>query len=178
VVTAPQSGYLSELNVELGESKPIGARLGQIDIPGQFKVLASLDEYYLPLINVGMTVTVQFNPLASKTLISKIDSRVNNGQFMVEIDLPTTKNADSQSLKRGQSVALEFSLSGIRENALLLSKGAFVVGSTQHSAERRQIKLGKKNHQYFQVLSGINAGDQVITSSYNAFDKADRVIFD
>ena len=47
VVTAPQAGYLSELNVELGESKAIGTRLGQIDIPGQFKVLASVDEYYL-----------------------------------------------------------------------------------------------------------------------------------
>lgn len=186
VVTAPVSGYLSEFNVELGESKPVGSRLGQIDIPEEFKIQASLDEYYLPLTSNGMTVNVEFNGITSPAQISKIDSRVNEGQFSVDVEFSTESDELSKQLKRGQSVELEILLSKVNEPSLLLPRGAFVTAtggywvfvldSEENRAQRRPITLGQKNKQYFQVISGLNAGDKVITSSYSLFDKADTVI--
>ncbi len=72
LVKAPLTGYLSDFSVELGESKVEGARLGQIDIPGQFKVIVSLDEYYLNKVTVGMMVNVESNGETQSLTINKV----------------------------------------------------------------------------------------------------------
>ena len=113
--------------------------------------------------------------------ISKIDSRVNQSQFQVEVDLPLA----SSGIKRGQSIDVELMLGGNKDNALLLKRGAFFTNSGGNlvyvltgdgsKAVRRTISLGKKNQHYFEVLSGLSLGDQVVISSYGNFDKAQQL---
>jgi HlyD family secretion protein len=178
LVRAPVSGYLSELNVEVGESKERGARLGQIDLPDEFKLVIQLDEFYLNQVSRDMPVRVQLNNQVIDAQISKVDSRVTQSQFQVEVSLP----ADLRDIRRGQSLDAELVLGGDKTNALLLKRGAFfassggnwvyVVDADGGQAERRDIRLGKRNQQYFEVLEGLSAGEQVITSAYANFDKA------
>ncbi len=190
-IRAPISGYLSELSVNLGESKPVGSRLGQIDIPGQYKIIASLDEYYLNLVAPGMPVKIDLNGQFVEATLSKIDSRVNTAQFTIEVDIPEvfTKEesiANNQMIKRGQSLNLEITLSAGSQNSLFINRGAFLSNTGGHwvfildqdlkTAQRRSIKLGKKNRQYFEVLEGLSPGDQIITSSYSHFDQSDMLI--
>lgn len=181
LLKAPVSGYLSELNVELGESKSRGTRLGQIDIPKRFKLIAHLDEYYLNQISRGMRGQIKFNGKEISLTIAKIDSRVKQSQFRVELSLPN----ELENIKTGQSLELDLMLSQGVDNSLLLKRGsfinstggnwAFVLNEDNTSAERRLIKLGKKNQNYYQVLEGIKVGERVITSNYSAFDKADYI---
>ena len=181
LVRSPVSGYLSELTVELGESKQQGARLGQVDIPKQFKLVANIDEFYLNQITLNMAAQIQLNGEVVEIKVTKIDSRVKQAQFTIELNLP----AHLKHLKRGQSLDLDLLLSNGAQNALLLKRGAFVsntggnwafvVSVDETMAERRLIKLGKKNQHYYQVLDGLKAGEKVITSNYSAFDKADLI---
>ena len=181
LVTAPVSGYLSELDVEIGESKDRGARLGQIDIPNEYKLVARLDEFYLGQVTLGMAVHVLIGNEVVVAAVSKVDSRVTQSQFQIEVDLPS----NIEAIKRGQSLDAELMLGGNKDNALLIRRGAFftssggnwvfVLNSGRSMAERRQIQLGKKNKDYFEVLSGLQAGEQVITSSYGNFDNAHRL---
>lgn len=181
LVRAPVAGYLSELNVELGESKKHGARLGQVDIPNQFKLIANLDEYYLRQIMLGMQAQINFNGESIDLTITKIDSRVKQSQFSVELNLPNAL----ENIKPGQSLELELILSQGVDNSLLLKRGAFINNTGGHwafvinedgtSAARRLIKLGKKNQNYYQVLDGLQIGERVITSNYSAFDQADSI---
>jgi len=181
LVRAPVSGYLSELNVELGESKSRGVRLGQVDIPHQFKLIANLDEYYLNQISLGMSAQINFNGEQVNLTIAKVDSRVKQSQFRVEFNLPN----QLEHIKAGQSLSVDLMLSKGLDNSLLLKRGAFikntggnwafVLNEDGTSASRRLIKLGKKNQNYYQVLDGLSDGDTVITSNYNAFDKADII---
>jgi len=181
LIKAPVSGYLSELNVEIGESKSRGARLGQIDIPNEYKLVIRLDEFYLNQVTRGMTVAVELKRGNVNALVSKIDSRVSQSQFQIEVDLPK----GTQGIKRGQSIDTELMLGGDNNNALLLKRGAFFNSSGGHwvyvlvpdsnKAIRRDITLGKKNQSYFEVLSGLTLGDQVITSSYGHFDQAQQL---
>jgi len=181
LVRAPVAGYLSELNVELGESKARGARLGQVDIPKRFKLIANLDEYYLNHVAVGMIAKVAVNGDVMEVKVVKIDSRVRQSQFTIELNLPNTL----ENIKSGQSLELDLVLSQGVDNSLLLKRGsfvnntggnwAFVVNKEGTKAQRRVITLGKKNKKYYQVLSGLKAGDVVITSNYSAFDKADSI---
>ncbi len=181
LIKAPVSGYLSELNAELGASKSRGARLGQVDIPKRFKLLANIDEYYLNQVTIGMLAQITFNGELINLHLTKIDSRVKQSQFRIELSLPN----ELANIKTGQSLELDLMLSQGMENSLLLKRGsfinntggnwAFVLNNNNTNAERRFIKLGKKNQDYYQVLSGLSAGESVITSNYSAFDKADNI---
>ena len=183
LIKAPVSGYLSELDVEIGESKNSGARLGQIDIPNEYKLVVRLDEFYLNQVQRDMTVMIELESGTVNAKVSKIDSRVQQSQFQIEVDLPS----NTKSIKRGQSIDIELMLGGDKNNALLLKRGAFFTNSGGNwvyvieqggdKAVRRDIRLGKKNQNYFEVLEGLNAGDQVITSSYSNFDKAQQLQF-
>ena len=183
LIKAPASGYLSELDVEMGESKGRGARLGQIDIPNEYKLIVRLDEFYLNQVQKAMDVNVQLDGGSVMAQVSKIDSRVAQSQFQVEVALPSGQT----KIKRGQSIDVELMLGGNKDNALLLKRGAFftssggnwvyVLSSDGQKAERREIRLGKKNQNYFEVLEGLSAGEQVISSGYSNFDKAQTLKF-
>ncbi|MEQ2351992.1 efflux RND transporter periplasmic adaptor subunit [Pseudoalteromonas piscicida] len=183
LIKAPVSGYLSELDVEIGESKSKGARLGQIDIPNEYKLVVRLDEFYLNQVQPDMAVNVMLDSGLVSAKVSKIDSRVTQSQFQVEVALPSGQS----DIKRGQSIDVELMLGGNKENALLLKRGAFftssggnwvyVLASDGKTAERRDIRLGKKNQDYYEVLDGLSQGEQVITSSYSNFDKAQQLNF-
>ncbi|AZZ99442.1 efflux RND transporter periplasmic adaptor subunit [Pseudoalteromonas sp. R3] len=176
LIKAPVSGYLSELDVEMGESKERGARLGQIDIPNEYKLTVRLDEFYLNQVHTGMAVQVSLGTEQLSAAVSKIDSRVTNAQFQVEVALP----AGLKDIKRGQNLDVALMLGDSKNNALLINRGAFYTSSggnwvyvvSGDTAVRKDIVLGKKNRDYFEVLEGLAAGDQVITSGYGHFDKA------
>jgi len=181
LIKAPVSGYLSELNVELGESKNRGARLGQIDIPKQFKLMVNVDEYYLNQITLAMNANLLINGETHEIKVTKIDSRVKQAQFKIELNLP----AKIENIKRGQSLELDLILSEGTKDSLLVKRGAFVsntggnwifvLNDDGSTAQRRVIKLGKKNKNYFQILEGLTAGERVITSNYSAFNQADII---
>ncbi|NQZ21602.1 MAG: HlyD family efflux transporter periplasmic adaptor subunit [Colwellia sp.] len=181
LIKAPVSGYLSELNAELGESKSQGARLGQIDIPKQFKLMVNVDEYYLNQISLAMKAQLFVNDETVDIKVTKIDSRVRQAQFRIELALPPS----IEHIKRGQSLELDLMLSKGMKNSLLVKRGAFVnntggnwafvLNDNGTTAERRLIKLGKKNKNYFQIIEGLTAGERVITSNYNAFNRADII---
>jgi len=178
---APVTGYLSELNVEIGESKERGARLGQIDLPNEYKLVILLDEFYLNQVHRDLAVVVALESGNIMAKVSKIDSRVNQSQFQIEVDLPT----GTSNIKRGQNIDIELMLGGNKDHALLLKRGAFfsnsggnwayVLTAEGNKAIRRTISLGKKNQEYFEILSGLSLGEKVITSSYGNFDKAQQL---
>ncbi|WP_046006627.1 efflux RND transporter periplasmic adaptor subunit [Pseudoalteromonas rubra] len=182
LVRAPADGYVSELAAEIGESKARGDRLGQIDIPDMYKLVAEVDEYYLNQVTVDMQAIALFDGQPVALTVTKIDSRVKDAKFQVELDLPT----ELTQLKRGQSVDLELHLGDAQASTLMLRRGAFfsasggnwvfVLDKESNKAIRKSIRLGKKNNDYFEVLSGLNAGDVVITSSYSAFNNADTLM--
>jgi len=181
LIKAPVSGYLSELNAELGESKSQGVRLGQIDIPKQFKLMVNVDEYYLNQISLAMNAQLFVNDEIVDIQVTKIDSRVRQAQFRIEFTLP----ASIEHIKRGQSLELDLILSKGMKDSLLVKRGAFVnntggnwafvLNENGTIAERRLIKLGKKNNNYFQIIEGLSAGERVITSNYSAFNRADII---
>lgn len=181
LVRAPVSGYLSELSAEVGESKERGARFGQIDLPGEFKLVLQLDEFYLNQISRDLMVRLQHQGQSLQVPISKVDSRVTNALFQVEVALP----ASLKEIRRGQSLDAEIVLGSDKTNAMLLPRGAFfassggnwvyVLNADGSTASRRNIRLGKRNQQFFEVLDGLVPGERVIISGYQGFDQADTL---
>lgn len=180
LVRAPVSGYLSEFNVETGESRAPGSRLGQIDIPDAYKLVANVDEFYLSRVSLGMQANAQLNQQNVVLSISRIDSRVVNNQFQLEFTLPA-----NSKVKRGQSVNLNLLFEAAQHNALVLPRGAYLAdGASQfvyvldnHSAIARKqaVTLGRQSANQIEIVSGLNAGDTVIISGYRDFAQADTI---
>ncbi|MBU1311198.1 MAG: efflux RND transporter periplasmic adaptor subunit [Gammaproteobacteria bacterium] len=180
LVKAPVSGYLSEFNVEAGESRAPGSRMGQIDIPGQYKLVASVDEFYISRVATGMQATAQLNQQPLDLVVSRIDSRVVNNQFQLEFSLPGGHN-----VTRGQSVNLTLQLEAQQRTALVLPRGAYladsagqyvyVLDSDSAVARKQAVTLGKQSANQIEIVSGLNAGDQVIISGYRDFAQADTI---
>ena len=180
-IRAPVDGKLSGLDVEVGQSIQRGGRLGQIDDPSSFKLRAEIDEFYLGRVDIGQTATFERDSRAFETTVAKIYPQVNNGQF--EVDLFFTADEPS-GIRRGQSIQGQLTL-GDATTALLIPNGSFfqdtggnwmfVVNSEGTEAIRRSVRLGRRNSRHIEVLDGLDAGEEVITSPYSSFREMDRL---
>ncbi|WP_371372856.1 efflux RND transporter periplasmic adaptor subunit [Thalassotalea aquiviva] len=172
---APVAGKLSGFNIEVGQSIQRGERIGQIDDPDNFKLEASIDEFYLERIDLGQTATINKNGDDFELAVSKIYPNVKNGQF--QVDLTFVQNQPT-GIRRGQSLQTKLTL-GDPSEVPLIPNGAFfqdtggnwlfVVSADGETAVRRNVRLGRRNNRFIEVLEGLDEGEQVITSPYSSF---------
>jgi HlyD family secretion protein len=177
-VRAPVSGLLSRVDVEIGSSITAGQNIGQIDDLNGFKMRVEVDEHYISRIFPGLEGSFEFNGVNVKLVVSKVFPEVRNGRF--DVDMIFEKIPDG--IRRGQSVPVRLQL-GKPSDATLLATGGFfsdtggnwvyVLSSDGAKATKRNISLGRKNPQFYEILSGLEPGEQVITSSYENFGDKD-----
>ncbi len=179
-VKAPVSGLLSSFNPILGESYNQGQPIGKMDVLDGYKLVANVDEYYISKLREGISGTVSVNAENYKIKLSKVFSEIVNGQFKLELIF---EKETVSSVKRGMSLKTKMFLSG-KSEALLLPKGLFYqstsgswifVLDSDNKAVKRNIKIGRENPFYYEVLEGLKEGDRVITSSYDDYKTVEEV---
>ncbi|HYC87305.1 MAG TPA: HlyD family efflux transporter periplasmic adaptor subunit [Chryseosolibacter sp.] len=175
VIRAPINGQLSRPQLDEGQAVNAGQRLGWVDIVGSYKVRVPIDELYFPRIAPGLRATTTFN---NKDYVLKITYKyptVTNGRFDVDMNF---EGEVPEGIVRGQSLRLRIELSQSSEELLLPVGGfykdtggnwVFALEDGGTKAVRRDVKLGRKNPEHFEVLEGLKPGDRVITSSYENF---------
>jgi HlyD family secretion protein len=182
VVKAPFDGQLSGLTSELGELINQGENIAQIDDLRNFKIRARIDEFYISRIFIDQEGSFDFAGKTYRLRIRKIYPQVTNGAF--EADLVFTDEAPS-AIKRGQTVSIKLELSA-EEQATLLARGSFyqktggnwvyVLSPGSNVARKRDIKVGRQNPNFYEVLEGLQTGDVVVVSSYDNFGDKDELI--
>jgi HlyD family secretion protein len=182
-IRAPMDGQLSRPQLDAGQNVNIGQRLGQIDIVGSYKVRVPIDELYLPRIVQGLKATTTIANKDYVLSIAYIYPTIQNGRFDVDMQF---EGETPQGIRRGQSLRLRIELSQSSEE-LLLPVGGFYkdtggnwvfVMENGNRAVKRDVKLGRKNPENFEVLEGLKPGDQVITSSYENFGNNEVLLLD
>jgi HlyD family secretion protein len=184
IVKAPIDGQLSSFNVELGESKSQGERLGQVDNLQSFKIQAKIDEFYLNNVYVGQLGVTYIKDELIKVSVGKIYSQVDSGKFKVELKFQQALNT---KMRRGQNLTVELGLSD-EVDVLQLPLGgfvqdtggqwAFVITDDGAKAERRAITLGRENGTSVEVLKGLSVGESVIISPYRDLANVSIINFD
>ncbi|MCX6214314.1 efflux RND transporter periplasmic adaptor subunit [Spirosoma sp.] len=175
VVKAPVSGQLSSIDVEVGSNINRGQNIGQIDDLNGFKMRVGVDEHYISRVFAGLKGSFEFNGKMHELTINRVYPEVKSGRF--EVDMIFPKGAP-EGIKRGQSSPIQLEL-GKAAKATLIPVGGFfsdtggnwvyVVDKSGKRAVKRQITLGRKNPEFYEVLDGLQPGEQVITSSYENF---------
>ncbi|MGE0771782.1 MAG: efflux RND transporter periplasmic adaptor subunit [Cyclobacteriaceae bacterium] len=183
-IKAPINGQLSTPHWEIGQAVNQGQRLGQVDIIGEYKVRVPIDELYYPRISTGLHATTTYANKDYGLVITYIYPTITNGRFEVDMEFDGEAPTD---IRRGQSLRLRIELGQSSEELLLPVGGfykdtggnwVFVVEEGGNRAVRRNIKLGRKNTENFEVLEGLQPGDRVITSSYENFGNNEVLILD
>ncbi|MBC9910714.1 efflux RND transporter periplasmic adaptor subunit [Chitinophaga varians] len=183
IVRAPVSGQLSSIDVEVGSSITAGQNIGQIDDLNGFKLRADIDEHYVSQVFAGLKATFEFDGKSYDMVVTKVYPEVKSGRFQADMNF---EKQTPEGIRRGQSTPIRLVL-GKSQEAMLLPLGGFfsdtggnwvyVVDRSGKKAVKRNISLGRKNPLYFEVLEGLQPGDQVITSSYENFGNKDVLAF-
>ncbi len=181
-VRAPADGQLGFLDAEIGQNIGQGQRIGQINVLTDFKIEAAIDEHYIDRVRRDLTAVLERNDSIYPLRVRKVYPEVRNGRF--QVDLVFTENKPA-TIRTGQTYNIRLQL-GASNDALLLPKGGFfqstggqwvfVVNSNGSEALRRNIRIGKQNSRYYEVLDGLQPGEQVITSNYDSFGEAERIV--
>ena len=177
---APISGQLTMLDAETGAAKSAGARIGQIDSADGYKVRAAGSEYYFARVMAGQKATVEIDGRTYGLHVSKVYPGVKNQEFAVDLAF----DAQPPAVHRGQSLQLKLEIGASRPSVTVRNgawyddaggQWAFALSPGAGSAERRPVRLGRRNPDNIEVLSGVTPGERIITSSYEPYLTVDRI---
>jgi HlyD family secretion protein len=179
---APVAGLLTGMDLKIGENRNRGTRLGEITPDTGFNLLATVDEYYLGRVREGQFAQIEREGRQWPVRVTRVYPQVKDGGF--KVDLAFVSEAPA-GLLRGQSLQGRLSL-GEDQQGLVLPSGAFLEASGGNwifviaddgAAQRRPIKLGRRNVEQVEVLSGLMPGERVIISDYTGLERIDRIEF-
>ncbi len=181
-VRAPADGQLGFLDAEIGQNIDQGQRIGQLNVLTDYKIEAEIDEHYIDRVKRDLTASFERNGTDFPLRVRKVYPEVRNGRFRVDLVFTDSK---PETIRAGQSYNIRLQL-GESSDALLLPKGSFfqstggqwifVVVPGSDEALKRNIRVGKQNSRYYEVLEGLQAGEEVITSNYDSFGEAERIV--
>ena len=183
-VKAPIDGELGMLNAVLGQTLSQGNAIGQINDLSAYKVTAMVDEHYIDRIVTGLTASFMRQENNYDMLLRKVYPEVRDGKFRVDL---TFSGELPDNIRTGQTYNLNLKL-GQPVKTVYIPRGAFfqktggrwiyVVDETGKKAHRREIRIGRQNPQYYEVLEGLSKGEKVITSSYDNFGDNEVLILE
>ena len=183
IVKAPIDGELGLLDVVLGQSIAAGTKIGQINSVGTYKVEAQIDEHYIDRVIAGLEATFERQGETYSTVIRKVYPEVRDGKFKADFKFG---GEQPDNIRAGQTYYLNLQL-GQPEEAVIIPRGTFyqktggkwiyVVNKEGTKAVKREIRIGRQNPQYYEVLEGLEPGERVITSGYDMYGDSDVLVF-
>ena len=183
IVRAPIDGELGLLDVVLGQSIASGTKIGQINSVGTYKVEAQIDEHYIDRVVDGLEATFERQGDTYSTIIRKVYPEVRDGKFKADFKFD---GEQPDNIRSGQTYYLNLQL-GQPEEAVIIPRGTFyqktggkwiyVVNKEGTKAVKREIRIGRQNPQYYEVLEGLAPGEKVITSGYDTYGDSDVLVF-
>ena len=183
IVKAPIDGELGLLDVVLGQNIASGTKIGQINSVGVYKVEAQIDEHYIDRVSAGLEATFERQGETYSTIIRKVYPEVRDGKFKADFKFD---GEQPDNIRAGQTYYLNLQL-GQPEEAVIIPRGTFyqktggkwiyVVNKEGTKAIKREIRIGRQNPQYYEVLEGLEPGERVITSGYDTYGDSDVLVF-
>jgi HlyD family secretion protein len=181
-IKAPVKGELATLNPEIGEVVGYGTRIGKINILDDYKLNVEIDEHYIARVRNGLPGSFNYTGKNFNLKLVKKYPEVNQGKFTVDMEFTNEKPND---INIGQTFRIKLEL-GQSKEAVLIPRGGFyqstggqwvyVVDESGEFAYKREIRIGRQNPKYYEVLDGLQPGEKVIVSSYDNFNEVDKLM--
>ena len=184
VVRATVAGQLSYLGVVLGQQVAAGESVGAIKVLTEYKVRASLSEYYIDRITTGLPAHIQQEAQKYPLRISKVVPEVKDRNFPCDLIFTAEKPTN---IRLGKSYRVQIEL-GKPEKCLVIPRGNFYQHTAGQwiyrlspdgtTARKTPVKIGRQNPQQYEVLSGLQPGDKVLVSGYENLGDAEVLLLE
>jgi HlyD family secretion protein len=180
LVRAPVTGMLSSFDPVIGETYLNNQTVAKIDVQSGFKIKGQVDEYYLSMVKPGQLARFSFDGKLIDLKVKKVLPEVVNRRFEIELIFA---DETPESITIGQSLQVRLELSKA-QRSLMIPRGSYFQSSGgqyvyvldgNNLAHKRFIKLGSQNPSYYQVIAGLSIGEEIITSSYDAFKNYESI---
>ncbi len=181
-VKSPIDGQLGALNVILGQSLGAGSKIGQVNDLSDYKIEANIDEHYIDRVQSGLSATFERQGSEFHTVVEKVYPEVTNGQFKADFYFEGER---PDNIRIGQTYYLNLQL-GQPTQSVYIPRGVFyqstggawiyVLSEDGTRAYRRDIRIGRQNPEYYEVLEGLQPGERVIISNYETYGKSEVLI--
>lgn len=175
-IRSEYDGILKLKALDLGYNISWNENFGSVESLNRYKISAFIDEFYLEKLFIGSKAKYNDSVLVTITSISPL---VENGKILVEFNFDSKQ---PKQLKNGQTVNLKI-LSSTEEEKVVIEEGSYYTDSdgswvfrvVDSDVEKVPITIGIKNREYIEILSGLDVGDRVITSSYKKYREYDKL---
>ncbi len=181
IVRSPVTGQLSSLTAELGQQIGGGAQVGEVKAPDRFKVRITPGEYYIDRIMTGQPARATYKGVQYGMMVRRVVPEVKDRTFTVELAF---SDSVPSSLRIGQSIRTQIELDNT-EATIIIPRGDFYsatggqwiyrVVPGEKRAVRVPIRIGRQNPRQFEVLEGLQAGDEVITTGYSKYGEVEEL---
>ena len=181
-IKSPVDGQLGLLNVEIGQSVGSGTQIGQVSVLSDFKIEALIDEHYIDRVRAGLDATFERQDRQFALRVRKVYPEVRDKQFKTDFVFAGER---PDNIRAGQTYYINLQL-GQPADAVLIPRGAFyqntggqwiyVLTPDGERAVRRNIRIGRQNPLYYEVLDGLQPGEQVVVSAYDQYGEAEELV--
>ena len=182
VVTAPADGQLSGLSLEPSQRISSGTSIADIKRMDQFRMHLSINEFYIDKIAVGQPATITYEKKTYSMTISSTVPEIKNGSFDVFLVF-TDSMPDNARIGKTYQARIEM---GGQAQSIIVPKGnfynythgswVFKVNAQHTHAVRVPVSIGRQNPRHFEILEGLNPGDEIIITGYDRIADADEVV--
>ncbi len=182
-IKAPIDGELGLLEAVLGQNIGAGTKIGQINSVDSYKIESNIDEHYIDRVVAGLDATFERQGETYAAQVRKVYPEVRDGKFQADFKFT---GAQPENIRTGQTYYLNLQL-GQPEEAIIIPRGTFyqktggkwiyVLSEDGGRAVKREIRIGRQNPQYYEVLEGLASDEKVIISSYDNFGDSDVIVF-
>jgi len=176
-ITAKIDGIIEIVNIKVNDTISSGNQICVITGQGNKEVKFSVTERIRGGLNVGDEIRVEKEGNNYKGHITEISTMAEDstGLYTVKADLeeatPDGSSSDISALPTGSKVKL-YVVSSHADGVLTIPKdcvysesaGSFVYVSNDHVLSKVKIVTGIEDENNIQVLSGVNAGDQIVST--------------
>ncbi|MDP2141452.1 MAG: efflux RND transporter periplasmic adaptor subunit [Gammaproteobacteria bacterium] len=179
-VRASTAGMITVLSSQLGQNVVAGAELVRISDLSSFRVDATLSDFYLHQVSVGMPVNIDIGTGDISGTLSQILPAVDNGTIRLQIELT---HAGHVQLKPSMRVEAKI-LTQQRDSGMRVSNGivfnsaglqqVFVIQG--NTASKRQVEVGLQNSNFVEIVSGLVEGEEIIISDMSDYDHLEQVV--
>ena len=182
VVTAPADGQLSGLSLEPSQRISSGTSIADIKRMDQFRMHLSINEFYIDKIAVGQPATITYEKKSYPMVISNTVPEIKGGSFDVYLVF-TDSMPDNARIGKTYQARIEM---GGQVQSVIVPKGNFYnfthgawvfrLNESHTHAVRVPVSIGRQNPRHFEILEGLNPGDEIIITGYDRIADADEVV--
>jgi HlyD family secretion protein len=178
-IRSPRNAILTFVLNDIGTQVQQGSRVAIISDLSHFKIAGEISDTYGDRIAVGSRAIVRIGQDRLNGTVSDITPLSRNGiiSFTVQME------EDNHSRLRSGLKTEVYVMNAIKEDVYRIANGSYYNGRGEYDLfvvngdqlHKRKVILGESNFEYVEVVSGLQAGDEVVVSDMSDFERKNKV---